>query len=381
MAPRLRCLSTVYGPGCLPGHRDYLTRHDSPGFDAGRLLRPLVPRERSRSLARPPSAVSDVHIARHRTHGASGSTRPRRPSVERHGASVPTRVHLPPQLRNTRVSRKLRFGTWASPSTSYGGAPAPDFHRPSGLTSLSGWLPTTLPQGSSHMAATIAPAPKRHHTNLVITLAAAALRAALAPRHYRIAACSAGTPHRECDVPRRGRPAVTGRCASTRPRALAGRATRGAHRTGRKPAQGADPAHDGLGPDRAKPTARAAPGIAAHAPPVRAAGGDRTGRRRARRMVGAHPPRPCGERRAGGRARCGAHLSCRGSFAGCGIPVKVRDADMGVPGARAPDSPYGGIADGHDGTVAQGLDGCHRRCAGLGDGSRGRFAMGVDKRR
>ena len=52
MAPRLRCLSTVYGPGCLPGHRDYLTRHDSPGFDAGRLLRPLVPRERSRSLAR-----------------------------------------------------------------------------------------------------------------------------------------------------------------------------------------------------------------------------------------------------------------------------------------------------------------------------------------
>ena len=188
MAPRLRCLSTVYGPGCLPDHRDYLTRHDSPGFDAGRLLRPLVFRERSRSLARPPSAVSDVHIARHRTHGASGSTRPRRPSVERHGASVPTRVHLPPQLRNTRVSRKLRFGTWASPSTSYGGAPAPDFHRLSGLTSLSGWLPTTLPQGSSHMAATIVPAPKRHHRNLVITLAAAAFKADLAPRHYRFPA-------------------------------------------------------------------------------------------------------------------------------------------------------------------------------------------------
>ena len=53
MASRLRCLSTVR-PGCLPGHRDYLTRHDSPGIDAGRLLRPLVPRERSRGLARPP---------------------------------------------------------------------------------------------------------------------------------------------------------------------------------------------------------------------------------------------------------------------------------------------------------------------------------------
>ena len=89
MASRLRCLSTVYGPGCLPGHRDYLTRHDSPGFDQGLLLRPLVPRERSRSLARPPPAVSDVHIARHRALGASGSIRPRRPSVERHGASVP----------------------------------------------------------------------------------------------------------------------------------------------------------------------------------------------------------------------------------------------------------------------------------------------------
>ena len=67
------------------------------------------------------------------------------------------------------------------------------------------------------MTATIAPAPKRHQNNLVSTLAAAALRADLAPRHYRIPAWSAGTPHRECDVPRRGRPAVTGRCASDCP--------------------------------------------------------------------------------------------------------------------------------------------------------------------
>ena len=36
------------------------------------------------------------------------------------------------------------------------------------------------------MAATIAPAPKRHHRNLVITLAATARKADLAPRHYRI---------------------------------------------------------------------------------------------------------------------------------------------------------------------------------------------------
>ena len=95
-------------------------------------------------------------------------------------------------------------------------APAPDFHRLSGLTSLSGWLPTTLPQGSSHMAATIAPAPKRHQNNLLITLAAAARKADLAPRHYRI-------PHRATCRARRLRPlpaavaVVTGRCASDRP--------------------------------------------------------------------------------------------------------------------------------------------------------------------
>ena len=51
--------------------------------------------------------------------------------------------------------------------------------------SLSGWLPTTPPQGGSHMAATIAPAPKRHQRNLLITLAATALQADLAARHYR----------------------------------------------------------------------------------------------------------------------------------------------------------------------------------------------------
>ena len=37
MASRLRYLVTVYGPGCLPGHRDYLKRHDSLSFDAGLL--------------------------------------------------------------------------------------------------------------------------------------------------------------------------------------------------------------------------------------------------------------------------------------------------------------------------------------------------------
>ena len=133
MASRLRYLVTVYGPGCLPGHRDYLKRHDSLGFDAGRLLCPVVPRERSEGLARPPTAVSDVHPARNRALGASGSIRPRRPSTERHGVSVPTRVHLPAATPPYSRIASLRIGTSASASTSYGAAPAPEFHRLSGL--------------------------------------------------------------------------------------------------------------------------------------------------------------------------------------------------------------------------------------------------------
>ena len=112
-------------------------------------------------------------------------------------------------------------------------APAPDFHRLSGLTSLSEWLPTTLPKGSSHMAATIAPAPKRHHRNLVITLAAAAFKADLAPRHYRIAP-PGDMPRKAPSAASGHRPVVTGRCASARPIAVGTPvARRPPHRSGR----------------------------------------------------------------------------------------------------------------------------------------------------
>ena len=62
----------------------------------------------------------DVRSARDRAPGASGSIRPHRPSIERHGASVPTRVHLPPASPPYSRIVRPRFGTWASPSTSYG---------------------------------------------------------------------------------------------------------------------------------------------------------------------------------------------------------------------------------------------------------------------
>ena len=62
----------------------------------------------------------DVRSARDRASGASGRSAPCRPSIERHGASVPTRVHLPPQFPPYSRIAPLRFGTWASPTTSYG---------------------------------------------------------------------------------------------------------------------------------------------------------------------------------------------------------------------------------------------------------------------
>ena len=105
---------------------------------------------------------ADVHHARDRVHGASGSIRPRRPSIERHGASVPTRVHLPPASPPYSRIVRPRFGTWASPSTSYVWRARTGFPPAVWSPSLSGWLPTTPPQGGSNMGATIAPAPKRH---------------------------------------------------------------------------------------------------------------------------------------------------------------------------------------------------------------------------
>ena len=203
MASRLRCLVTVYGPGCLPGHRDYLERHDSLGFDAGRLLCPVVPRERSRGLARPPPAVSDVHTARSRGALRIGFDSPP-PPVDRAAWRIRAHAGASPAASPpySRIAA-LRFGTWASASTSYGCRAHAGFPPAVWSPSLSGWLPTTPPQGGSHMAATIAPAPKRHQRNLLITLAAAARKADLAARHYRI------PPPR--DMPRKAPSAASGR--------------------------------------------------------------------------------------------------------------------------------------------------------------------------
>ena len=133
MTSRLRCLVTVYGPGCLPGHRDCLKRHDTLGFDAGLLLRPVVPREPSERLARPPSAVSGCP-----PRPQSGAWRirfdPPPPPVDRAAWRIRAHAGASPDATPpySRIA-SLRIGTSASASTSYGAAPAPDFHRRSGL--------------------------------------------------------------------------------------------------------------------------------------------------------------------------------------------------------------------------------------------------------
>ena len=78
------------------------------------------------------------------------------------------------------------------------------------------FVPATSPMATGDRGGTL---PPRHHagTNnpLSKALGATGLKAALAPRHYRISRSSLGTPHRECDVPRRARRVVTWRGATT----------------------------------------------------------------------------------------------------------------------------------------------------------------------
>ena len=214
MASRLRCLLTVR-PGCLPGHRHYLDRHDSLGFDAGHLPCPVVPRELSERLARPPPAVSGCPFRPSKQRLAHPVDSPPPPvnraawRIRAHAGASPAAV--PPYSRIAQ----LRFGTWASPSTSYGCRARAGFPPACWSPSLSGWLPTTPPKGGTNMAATIAAAPRRHQNNLLSTLAATALRADLAPRHYRIPPPG--------DMPRKTTSAASGRrngsdgpCASDR---------------------------------------------------------------------------------------------------------------------------------------------------------------------
>ena len=189
MASRLRYLVTVYGSGCLPGHRDYLKHHDSFGFDAGRLLS-LSPRasrtfQRSHEAAACRVWMSTPPAIGRLAHPVRSAPAARRPSGVAHPCPRGCISRRKSAILAYRVIAHWHLGVgiheqWRRARAGF----PPAVWSPS----LSGWLPTTPPQGGSHMAATIAPAPKRHQRNFVSTLAAAALQADLAHRHYRIPA-------------------------------------------------------------------------------------------------------------------------------------------------------------------------------------------------
>ena len=170
MVSRLRCLLTVR-PG-MPPRPPPLPRS------------PRQPRLRCRTSAVSPRAPRVFRTSRETAACRVWMSVP--PAIGHLAHPCPCGCISRPQVHHTRVSCDRGSAPGRRHPRAMDAAPAPDFHRLSGLTSLSGWLPTTPPQGGSNMGATIAPAPKRHQKYLLITLAAAALKADLAPRHYRI---------------------------------------------------------------------------------------------------------------------------------------------------------------------------------------------------
>ena len=114
----------------------------------------------------------------------------------------------PHAIRDTCAS-ELR-GTSASAATSYDCPANAGFPPAVRSPGLSEWPPTPPPQGGSIDGFRIAPAPKRHHRRVFSSLAAAALHADLAPRHYRISATANGR-----------RTVVTGPVQTFRPRDIA----------------------------------------------------------------------------------------------------------------------------------------------------------------
>ena len=134
MVSRLRCLLTVR-PGMPPwpprlpqAPRQSRLRCRTPSLSPRAPANvPEVSRGRRLPCLMSMSPAIDAHA------WCTRSIRPCRPSIERHGASVPTRVHLPLQLRHTRVSRNCASAPGRRHPRAMAAAPAPDFHRLSGL--------------------------------------------------------------------------------------------------------------------------------------------------------------------------------------------------------------------------------------------------------
>ncbi len=146
-------------------------------------------------------AVFDAHAAGAYgpAHGASVDSPPS-PEMRQRGQSVPAGAspRTSPEcvtIPEAALGRRQPQATAA--------APVPDSRRLSGCPVWPRWLPTHRPRAAPN-GVSVPLAPRRHQNRMFSSLAAAALHADLAPRHYRIAAMvftPRSGPATLCDTP------------------------------------------------------------------------------------------------------------------------------------------------------------------------------------
>ena len=168
--------------GCLPRSRDHLGRHDSFGFDQGLCSVPSCSATFPKVSRSCRPAVFDAHAAGAYgpAHGASVDPPPP-PEMRRRGQSVPAGA-------SPRTSPECVTIPEAAPGRrqpqATAAAPVPDSRRLSGCPVWPRWLPTHRPRAAPN-GVSVPLAPRRHQNRMFSSLAAAALHADLAPRHYR----------------------------------------------------------------------------------------------------------------------------------------------------------------------------------------------------
>ena len=140
---------------------------------------------------------------------AHPSIRPRRlkPEMRRRGQSVPAGAspRTTPECVTVPEAAPERRQPQATTA-----APAPDSRRLSGCPVWPRWLPTHRPRAAPN-GVSVPLAPRRHQKRMFSSLAAAALHADLAPRHYRRIATASHAAQQRCDVVRHPGRVVTGR--------------------------------------------------------------------------------------------------------------------------------------------------------------------------
>ena len=135
MASRLRCLVTVYGPGCLPGHRDYLklattvSASMEDAFSVPSCLADVPEVSRGRRLPCLMSMSPAIGRMAHRVRFAPAAR-------QSSGMAYPcprgciSRYAIPPY---SRIASTAHSAPGRRHPRAMAAAPAPDFHRLPGL--------------------------------------------------------------------------------------------------------------------------------------------------------------------------------------------------------------------------------------------------------